>query len=473
LLGRGHVMSAMTTTILRSLLGAGISALVTYFLTREAVRSVYLRKVGDAEKETAAARATGEQLAGQVQERNLDLAKLREQLATEQKARTTAETILDDERKLLAEEKKLLDDAKTKFTTAFQGLAAQALVDNNKAFLELANQSFSGLRSGAVSEIKTLVEPLATTLNTYQTNLQTIETARQQAYGEFTATLRSVGQTQELLKQETSNLVTALRRPNVRGRWGELTLRRVAELTGMSQHCDFEEHATIDTENGQLRPDMIIHLPKDVVVPVDAKVPLDAYLDAVAATSDGDRKRLLQRHAAAVRERMKTLSSKEYENQFKNTPGVTVLFLPSDAFLSSALEHDSSLLEDAMQRKVVIATPVSLFCLLKAVAYGWQQEAIAKNAEAISDLGKELYDRIQSVWGHLDDLRKGLIRAIDGFDATVGSLESRVLPSARKFKELGATMDVEIEILEPIARPPRALSALFASTSSEGEKISS
>ena len=239
-------MSAMTTTILRSLLGAGISALVTYFLTREAVRSVYLRKVGDAEKETAAARATGEQLAGQVQERNLDLAKLREQLATEQKARTTAETILDDERKLLAEEKKLLDDAKTKFTTAFQGLAAQALVDNNKAFLELANQSFSGLRSGAVSEIKTLVEPLATTLNTYQTNLQTIETARQQAYGEFTATLRSVGQTQELLKQETSNLVTALRRPNVRGRWGELTLRRVAELTGTSQHCDFEEHATID-----------------------------------------------------------------------------------------------------------------------------------------------------------------------------------------------------------------------------------
>jgi DNA recombination protein RmuC len=366
-----------------------------------------------------------------------------------------------------------LDDTKTKFTTAFQGLAAQALVDNNKAFLELANNSFSGMHSGAVREIRTLVEPLATTLNTYQTNLQTIESARQHAYGEFSTTLRNLGQTQELLKQETSNLVTALRRPNVRGRWGELTLRRVAELTGMSQHCDFEEQATIDTENGQLRPDMIIHLPKDVVVPVDAKAPLDAYLDAVAATADGDRKRHLQRHAAAVRERMKMLSSKEYENQFRNTPGVTVLFLPSDAFLSAALEHDSGLLEDAMQRKVVIATPVSLFCLLKAVAYGWQQESIAKNAEAISDLGKELYDRIQTLWGHLDELRKGLIRAIDAFDATVGSLESRVLPGVRKFKELGATTDSAIEVMEAIARPPRALSVFSAPSPGEGQRTGS
>ena len=307
-------------------------------------------------------------------------------------------------------------------------------------------------------------------MNTYQTNLRSIESARQQAYGEFTTTLRSVGQTQELLKQETSNLVNALRRPNVRGRWGELTLRRVAELTGMSEHCDFEEQATINTENGQLRPDMIINLPKDVVVPVDAKLPLDAYLDAVAATSEEDRKRHLKRHAVAVRERMRTLSSKEYENQFQNTPGVTVLFLPSDAFLSAALEHDSSLLEDAMQKKVVIATPVSLFCLLKAVAYGWQQEAIAKNAEAISDLGKELYDRIQSLWSHLDDLRKGLVRTIDAFDATVGSLESRVFPGVRKFKELGATTDAEIEVMEPIARPPRALSALSASASGLSEK---
>lgn len=455
----GVLMNAITIAIIALLLGAGMSALITYFLTRGRVRSVYLAKVGEAEQQAVAARATSLQLTAQIQEKNVELTKTREQLTAELRARTKAETTLEDERKLLEGEKNLLNDAKTKFTTAFQGLAAQALVDNNKAFLELANQSFSGLRVNAVSEIKNLVEPLATTLNTYQTNLQAIENVRQQAYGELTTTLSSVGKTQELLKDETSNLVSALRRPNVRGRWGELTLRRVAELTGMSEHCDFEEQATIDTETGQLRPDMIIHLPKDVVVPVDAKAPLDAYLDAVAATTEDERKRHLKRHAAAVRERVRTLSSKEYGSQFRNTPDVTVVFLPSDAFLSAALEHDSSLLEDAMAKKVVIATPVSLFCLLKSVAYGWQQEDIAKNAKAISDLGKDLYDRIQILWGHLNDLRKGLIHAVDAFDAVVGSLESRVLPGVRKFKELGATTVADIDLIEPIARFPRALSA--------------
>jgi DNA recombination protein RmuC len=462
----------MTTAVIGMIVGAGLGALIAYFLTKGRAQTLYLAKLSEAEKQTAAADATAAQLMGQVQEKNSEVGKLREQLATEQKARTTAETMLEDERKLLADEKKLLQDTKTNLASAFQGLAAQALVENNKAFLELANQSFSELRSDAVADIKTLVDPLTTALETDQTNLQTIESARQQAYGEMKATLSTVGQTQELLKQETSNLVTALHRPHVRGRWGELTLRRVAELTGMSEHCDFEEQITINAGNGQLRPDMIIHLPKDVVVPVDAKVPLDAYLDAVAATTEEERKRHLKRHAAAVRERMKTLSSKEYESQFQNTPGVTVLFLPSDAFLSAALENDPPLLEDAMQKKVVIATPVSVFSLLKAVAYGWQQEAVAKNAQTISDLGKQLYDRIQIIWEHLDTLRDGLIRAVEAFDATVGSLESRILPSVRRFKELGATTDVEIDVMEPIARPPRALSARSASASSEGEKTS-
>lgn len=447
-------MSSMTSAMI-AVLAVGVSVLVTYFLTR----SVYLAKMGETEKQAAAAQATASQLSVQIQEKNAELTNMRDQLRVELMARTKAETALEEERKLLEEEKKILDDAKTKFTTAFQGLAAQALVDNNKAFLETANRTFSGLRSSAVTEIKALTDPLANSLNTYQTNLHNIENARQHAYGELTTTLSNVGTTQELLRQETSNLVNALRRPNVRGRWGELTLRRVAELTGMSEHCDFEEQATIDTEGGQLRPDMIIHLPKDLIVPVDAKAPLDAYLDAIAATAEEDRKRFFKKHAAAVRERVRTLSSKEYGSQFKNTPDVTVVFLPSDAFLSAALENDSSLLEDAMAKKVVIATPVSLFCLLKSVAYGWQQEDIAKNAKVISDLGKELYGRIQTLSGHVNDLRDGLIHAVDAFDSVVGSLESRVLPGARKFKELGATTGADIDMIEPIARPPRALSA--------------
>jgi DNA recombination protein RmuC len=225
----------------------------------------------------------------------------------------------------------------------------------------------------------------------------------------------------------------------------------------MSDHCDYAQQSTVNTEDGQLRPDMIVYLPKGVVVPVDAKVPLDACLDAMSATSDEERKRHLRRHAAAVRERMRTLSSKEYANQFPVTPDVTVLFLPSDAFLSAALECDPPLIDDSMQRKVLIATPVSLFSLLKAVHYGWQQETIAKSAKAISDLGKELYDRIETFWSHLDKLRSGLTNAVDCFDAAVGSLEARVFPSVRKFKELGATTDPDIEILQKIGRQSRAL----------------
>jgi DNA recombination protein RmuC len=448
----------MVATLMLAFAAAAVTALIAYFLTR----SPYLARV-------AAAEAVSTQVAEQARQKEAELNRLRETLQAEQQARTAAQTTLEDERKLLVEQKKTLDEAQSRLTEVFQGLAAQALVNNNQAFLNLANESFSGLRSHAVDDISKLVQPLNEVLNNYQSNLQVIESARQQAYGELKSTLTSVSQTQDLLKQETSNLVTALRRPNVRGRWGELTLKRVAELTGMSEHCDFEEQVTVERENGSVRPDMIIHLPREVIVPVDAKVPLDAYLDAVGASSEADRKLHLKRHAAALRERMRALSAKDYASQFQNTPGVTVLFLPSEAFLSAALEQDPTLLEDAMLKNIVIATPVSLFSLLKAVAYGWQQDAIAKNAQAISDAGKDLYARMQTLWGHLEDLRTGLIRSLDAFDKTVGSLEARILPSIRKFKELRATSDADIEAMEPIARAPRALSAVARPGATHGE----
>ena len=446
-------------TLLSSLLPVCIAvvvALLVYFITRSSYGA-----------RTAAAGATAQQLAAQLSQQTNELSDLRGQLATEKTLRVRAETTLDEERKSIVEQKKTLTDAEQKLTAVFEGLASKVLASNTSTFLELAD---AALKSGAVKELQNLVKPIETTLGTYQENLKAIENARLTAYGEITTTLSNVSQTQETLKNETQNLVSSLRRPNVRGRWGELTLRRVAELTGMSEHCDFDVQTQVETEGGDsLRPDMTIKLPRGVVVPVDSKVPLDQYLDAMAATSEAARQEHLKKHASALRERMKALASKDYAGQFSVTPDVTVLFLPSDAFLSAALECDNSLLEDAMQRKIVIATPASLFCLLKAVAYGWQQEAIAQNAQAISALGKELYARISVLWEHLNDLRKGLVSAVDSFDATVGSLESRILPSVRKFKELGSTTESEIDVLERIGREPRAirLASIEIKTASE------
>jgi DNA recombination protein RmuC len=435
------------STLLALLLTACVAvvvAILVYFITRSSYSA-----------RAAAAEAVGAQLAVQVGDKGNEVKSLRDQLATEQSLRARAEATLDEERKSIVEQKNTLNEAEQKLTAVFEGLASKVLANNTTAFLQLADAT---LKSGAVKDLESLVKPIEVTLGAYQENLKAIENARLTAYGEITTTLGQVSQTQETLKNETQNLVSSLRRPNVRGRWGELTLRRVAELTGMSEHCDFNLQTQVETEDGgSFRPDMTINLPKGVIVPVDSKVPLDQYLDAMAASSEADRKEHLKKHAAALRDRMKALASKDYAGQFPVTPDVTVLFLPSDAFLSAALEFDNALLDDAMQRKVVIATPVSLFCLLKAVAYGWQQEAIARNAQAISDLGKELYARISVLWGHLDKLRDGLVSAVDSFDATVGSLESRVLPSVRKFKELEATAEDEIDVLGKIGREPRTL----------------
>lgn len=427
-----------------SIAGVIVASLLVYFITRAACSA-----------RTIAAQTMSTQLATQLTERTAELNTVRGQLETALELRARAEATLDEERKSIIKQKNTLDEAEQKLSNVFEGLASKVLASNTATFLQLAD---STLKSGAVRDLKDLVEPIQETLGTYQENLNAIERARLTAYGEITTTLAQVSQTQEALKGETQNLVSSLRRPNVRGRWGELTLRRVAELTGMSEHCDFSLQTQIETQDGNsVRPDMTIKLPKGVIVPVDSKVPLDQYLDAMAATSEAARKDHLKKHASALRERMKTLASKDYASQFPNAPDVTVLFLPSDAFLSAALEFDNSLLEDAMQRKVVIATPVSLFCLLKAVAYGWQQEAIAENAQAVSNLGRELYARLAVFCGHLDKLRNGLVSAVDSFDAAAGSMESRVLPSVRKFKELRATTDDEIDILDKIGREPRVL----------------
>jgi DNA recombination protein RmuC len=243
----------------------------------------------------------------------------------------------------------------------------------------------------------------------------------------------------------------------VRGRWGEMQLRRVAELSGMSAHCDFTEQVSIDTEKGRLRPDMIVHLPMEREIVVDAKVSLDAYLAGIEAATEEERRASMERHAQQVRAHMVRLASKEYWAQFERSPEFVVLFIPGESFLGAALDCDAALLEDGMTKKIVLATPTTFIALLKAVAYGWQQEQLACNAKAISDLGKELYDRIAVMVGHLNDMGSGLRKANDSFNRAVGSMESRVLPSVRRFRDLGVPASADVASLEPVDRVPRSI----------------
>jgi DNA recombination protein RmuC len=283
---------------------------------------------------------------------------------------------------------------------------------------------------------------------------------RQSAYGGLEQHLKQLASEAEKLQQQTGSLATALKGgPQVRGRWGEMTLRRVAELAGMSEHCDFTEQETLTSEAGRQRPDMIVNLPGGRRIAVDAKVPLQAYLDAAAAGSEDERQKSLAHHGELVRKHMNQLAVRSYWEQFDRTPEMVVLFLPGESFFAAALEQDRTLIEDGMEKRVILATPTTLIALLRAVAYGWRQEQLERNAQAISDLGKQLYDRVRTFVGHFEGVGSGLHRAIENYNKAVGSLESRVLPSARRFKELGAATGEEIVEAEPVDETPRALAA--------------
>ena len=390
-----------------------------------------------------------------------------ERLQEAQLSKATSEAFLATQRERLREKEKLVEEARNQLSAEFSEHAAKALRSSNEAFLDLATQKFSTLRGEAEgdlkqrkTEVEALVKPLAETLTRFEANLQAIESERQRAYGDLHGLLKGVGEAQDLLRRETANLVSALRRPHVRSRWGELTLRRAAELAGMAEHCDFVEQPTIPTEDGRYRPDMVVQMPGGLSVPVDSKVPLDAYLDAVDARTDEERNASLVRHAKQVRSHMDQLSSKAYWEALDSAPEFTVLFLPGDPFFSAAVDRDPSLVEDAIQHRVLIATPVTLIALLKTVAYGWRQEAVATNARAISEAGREVYERVSIFWGHFSALREALDDAVEAFNKTLGSLRSRLLPSVRRLRELGATTAEEIAETEPIdqvlrsAEPP-------------------
>lgn len=305
-----------------------------------------------------------------------------------------------------------------------------------------------------------LIRPVEERLARVDRELEAIGKDRAANHAQLTAHLRTVVDAQRELAGETQRLVQALRRPHVRGQWGELQLRRVVELAGMREHCDFDLQASVQTVDGRLRPDMIVHLPGDKLVVVDAKAPIDAYLDAAEAADEGGRTEHLDRHATHVRQHIEQLAGKEYADQFSATPDFVVMFLPGESFFSAACERDPNLIEFAVRRNVIPASPTTLITVLKAVYYGWQQERIARNAEEIRDLGQDLYHRMRTVGEHLARVHKGLSSAVDGYNAAVGSLESRVLPTLRRLHELGvADGDGELEPAERVDGVPRLPSA--------------
>src|SRR6202140_1165124 len=398
-----------------------------------------------------------------------DLARLMQDQRELLQSRARLESALESERKTSNEKIELLtkagDRAAADLQNAFKALAADALKSNNSSFLQIAQESLKRFQSEAQGDLDArqkavadLVAPVRESLGKVDAQIQQMEIARGEAYGDLKAQVQSLISTQKELQSETGNLVRALRTPNVRGRWGEIQLRRVVEIAGMLSYCDFAEQETVTSESGRLRPDLVVKLPGGKNVVVDAKTPLQAFLDAFETTDEDVRRSCLANHARQVRDHMKTLSGKNYWEQFEATPEFVVMFLPGETFFSAALEQDPGLIEQGVLQRVIPASPTTLIALLKAVAYGWNQEKLARNAQQISDLGQELYERIAIMVEHLAVLRSSLNTSVGAFNRTVGAMQERVLPSVRKFKELGIESKKELPELEPIETTSRALS---------------
>ena len=378
-------------------------------------------------------------------------------------ARLKAE--LEAERSMLTEKLGVLNQAQEQLASAFRAMSAQALQANNQSFLDLAAQTLGKFQQGAQGDlekrqqaIQELVGPVKQSLEKLDGRIHEIEKVREGAYQALTTQVRSLAEGQGDLRRETSNLVRALRQPVARGRWGELQLRRVVEMAGMLDHCDFIEQPSAMSEDGLLRPDLVVRLPGGRNIVVDAKTPLTAYLDAIETEQDDLRKQKLVEHARQVRDHMTKLGRKSYQEQFDPTPELVVLFMPGEMFFSAALEQDPELIEFGVGEKVIPATPTTLIAMLRAIAYGWKQEALARNAQEISELGRDLHERLSVMAGHWAKVGKNLGDAVGAYNKAVASLESRVLVSARRFKELKAVPDGrEIAEVDQVEVLPRAL----------------
>ena len=387
-------------------------------------------------------------------------------------ATTRAE--LKSAEQVVLERDQALELAMQKLRAGFDTVAGEALRGNTETFLQLARQTLGQQQEVALrnltereKSVETMLAPVREALQKTHEQIARIEKERAETFGALKNSLEGVTLGQVALQRETRNLVTALRRPEVRGQWGEMTLKRLAELAGMVEHCDFVEQVHVPGEDGNLRPDMIVNMPDGRQLVVDVKTPLDAYLSAAEATTDEDRAAAIRRHAMAVQERVRQLAQKAYWSQFEHSPDFVVLFIPGDQFLSAAVGEIPNLLEDAIRQHVIIATPTSFVALLKAVGYGWRQNALADNAARIQELGEEIYKRLATFTSHLAKVGRTLGQSVDAYNSAVGSLERQVLPGARKFTELGLRPAKEIEETAPIDKLARPLLESDEETPSE------
>ena len=474
-----------TTIIAATLCGAALGAgLAWLFLRQRIAGAVAEREAGlqaahageklalakslaTAEANDAAARSRVAELQRECEERERALAELRRTKGEAESRVAALDMQISEEREQSAEKLALLDDAQKKLTDAFHALSAQALQSNNAAFLDLAHATLGKFQEKATGDlaqkeqaIAELLKPVRESLTRVDAQMQEIEKTRAGAYQGLIEQVKSLGETHQQLRNETGRLASVLRSTGARGRWGEIQLRRVVELAGMQDHCDFYEQQSAEGESGRLRPDMLVKMPGGKTIIVDSKVPFSAYDRAISANDDATRAAAYREHAQAVREHIKALAAKSYWEQFGAAPEFVIMFLPAETFFGAAVEHDPGLIEFSAEKNVMLTTPMTLIALLRAVHYGWRQEKLAENAKLISDLGGELYKRVAKLGDHFARLGKNLGNAVDAYNDAVGSLERTVLPQARKFKELhAAPADREMPVLDPLEHAVRKLQA--------------
>lgn len=425
-------------------------------------RSRRLEALRTMETQLAARTSHAEDLQAQLTALHAEYGRFRQEFRLMEVAKVSAEVKLTDSQHHIESQRAMLNEAKLTLSDTFRSLASEALAGNNEGFLTLAEEKFKALKDETANEIyhrqtslEALMNPLTESLRTYQQETKALEDKRLREFSSVSEQLKYLATAQSTLQAETSKLVNALRSPHVRGRWGEIALRKTAELAGMSAYCDFHEQESVSTETGRQRPDMMVKLPAGRDVVVDSKVPLNAFLDSLEATTDESREMALKRHAGQVKTHIRQLASKEYWDQFPAAPEFVVLFIPNDSFLAAAAEQDPSLIESALTQKVVIATPTTFIALLRAIAYGWRQEQVAEGAQRISVLGQELAERMGTMVEHFSKVGHALGRTVESYNATVASLENRVLPSARKFKQLGVNPRKDLPDLHSVEHNPR------------------
>jgi len=439
----------MGSSILVGIVCAAVAAAIVYFALRSQSAGLEARLSGT-DRDLATARQELVTKSDRNAQLDRELATLRADLANEQKNAT--------------EKLALVQNATDDLRKQFENLASSALKSNNESFLQLARtqlEVFQSQAKGDLTErqvaIETLIKPIHDSLTKFDGQIQQIEKSRHEAYGSLLSQVQTLTQTNDQLRVETGALVTALRAPQGRGRWGEIQLRRVAEMAGMFNRCDFLEQEHRATEDGGLRPDMIVKLPGGKTVVVDAKTPLTAYLNALEAKTDAERAEFLRQHAVQVRTHIRKLGGKAYWEQFPAAPELVVMFLPNEALFSAALTEDPLLIEAGVAEKVIIASPTTLIALLRAVHYGWTQQDIANNALEVSELGKELYERLRTMAAHFEDVGSKLNNAVGSYNRAVASLESRVFSTARKFPELAIQIKNEIPELEQVEQTAKTL----------------